>query len=122
MLWCWCCGARSANPGDIAAGYCGRCHWWVGDPELGAAHLDEPCPARLPVMRRRVPLRARAAVFAIAAVPAQLLALTVEHPSARFGALVGLLLGMAGAYTIDSASSPGAGAGTATGTAARPPR
>lgn len=29
------CGATSYHPGDLAAGYCGRCHWWTSDPTLG---------------------------------------------------------------------------------------
>jgi hypothetical protein len=43
---CPCCGATSPNPNDIREGYCGRCHWWTGDPVLGPAHLSEPCEAR----------------------------------------------------------------------------
>jgi hypothetical protein len=30
------CGATSHNPNDIAEGYCGRCHWWTSDAQLGA--------------------------------------------------------------------------------------
>lgn len=29
------CGATSHNPHDRAYGYCGRCHWWTGDAQLG---------------------------------------------------------------------------------------
>lgn len=28
------CGIISSNPNDLADGYCGRCHWWTGDPKL----------------------------------------------------------------------------------------
>jgi hypothetical protein len=45
---CPCCGAVSRHPKDVEQKYCGRCHWWTGDPELGPAHLDEPCPHRTP--------------------------------------------------------------------------
>jgi hypothetical protein len=31
------CGARSYNPHDIEHGYCGECHWWTGDVQLGSA-------------------------------------------------------------------------------------
>lgn len=43
---CPCCGAVSPHPADAANGYCARCHWWTGDPELGPAHLAGPCPSR----------------------------------------------------------------------------
>lgn len=43
---CPCCGATSAHPADIAHGYCGRCHAFTGDPELGPAHLANFCPER----------------------------------------------------------------------------
>ena len=29
------CGAKSYHPEDIRQGYCGRCHWWTSDPQLG---------------------------------------------------------------------------------------
>jgi hypothetical protein len=45
---CPCCGAVSHNPNDIEQHYCGRCHWWTGDPALGPPHLAEPCEARNP--------------------------------------------------------------------------
>lgn len=35
------CGASSPNPNDIREGYCGRCHWWTGDPVLLAAWREE---------------------------------------------------------------------------------
>jgi len=37
------CSAVSHNPNDIAERYCGRCHWWTGDPELAAAN-----PSKIP--------------------------------------------------------------------------
>ena len=43
---CPCCGAVSRNPNDLEQGYCGRCHWWTGDPALGPPHLEEPCEWR----------------------------------------------------------------------------
>jgi hypothetical protein len=43
---CPCCGAVSYNLNDIANGYCGRCHWYTGDPEIGPPHLAGPCPER----------------------------------------------------------------------------
>ena len=43
---CPCCGAPSCHPEDIAHGYCGRCHAFTGDPELGPRHLAEACPER----------------------------------------------------------------------------
>ena len=36
----------SRHPDDAAHGYCARCHWWAGDPQLGPAHLAAPCPER----------------------------------------------------------------------------
>lgn len=49
---CPACSATSYNENDIAAGYCGRCHWYTGDPmlawqrpELFTAHGATP-PAR----------------------------------------------------------------------------
>lgn len=46
---CPACGATSYNENDIAAGYCGRCHWYTGDPmlawqrpDLFTAHGAEP--------------------------------------------------------------------------------
>jgi hypothetical protein len=43
---CPCCGVQSSHPADVRHGYCFRCHWWTGDPELGPPHLDGPCPER----------------------------------------------------------------------------
>jgi histidine triad (HIT) family protein len=43
---CPCCGATSYHPKDIEFRYCGRCHWWTGDPNLGPGHLAEDCPNR----------------------------------------------------------------------------
>jgi hypothetical protein len=43
---CPCCGAVSHHPVDVAQGYCGWCHAWTGDPELGPLHLAGPCPHR----------------------------------------------------------------------------
>jgi hypothetical protein len=43
---CPCCGATSSHPEDIAHRYCSRCHAFTGDPELGPAHLAEPCAER----------------------------------------------------------------------------
>lgn len=43
---CPCCGAVSREPNDVAQRYCGRCHWWTGDPNLGPGHLAEHCPHR----------------------------------------------------------------------------
>jgi plasmid maintenance system antidote protein VapI len=43
---CPCCGATSSHPEDIAHGFCARCHWWTGDPQLGPPHLAEACPER----------------------------------------------------------------------------
>lgn len=35
------CGRVSHNPHDLAAGYCGACHDWTGNPDPGsAAELD----------------------------------------------------------------------------------
>lgn len=28
------CRAVSYNPNDVAESYCGRCHWWTGNPVL----------------------------------------------------------------------------------------
>lgn len=46
---CPACGAKSYNQNDIDAAYCGRCHWYTGDPELAwqrtklfTAHGVEP--------------------------------------------------------------------------------
>ncbi|MEV5451306.1 hypothetical protein [Streptomyces sp. NPDC052535] len=35
------CGAQSWHPKDVEEGYCGRCHWWTGDPRLYAAWKAE---------------------------------------------------------------------------------
>jgi hypothetical protein len=43
---CPCCGAVSYHPADLEQHYCSRCHWWTGDPGLGAPHLAEPCAER----------------------------------------------------------------------------
>jgi hypothetical protein len=43
---CPCCNAVSHAPQNIVQGYCGRCHWWTGDPLLGPSHLESPCVAR----------------------------------------------------------------------------
>lgn len=54
------CGAESWNPNDAKYGYCGRCHWWTGDPILGkleppdAPTIEEPLIRRL---RRRLSTR-----------------------------------------------------------------
>ena len=45
---CPCCAAVSHHPTDLEQGYCGRCHWWTGDPLLGPAHLAEPCAQHNP--------------------------------------------------------------------------
>lgn len=29
------CSTTSHHPDDERHGYCGRCHWWTGDPTLG---------------------------------------------------------------------------------------
>lgn len=34
------CERTSWNPNDIAAGYCGACHWWTSDKHLGS--IDPP--------------------------------------------------------------------------------
>ncbi|MFB7649431.1 hypothetical protein ACFC0S_15760 [Streptomyces sp. NPDC056084] len=31
------CAMESWHPKDVEEGYCGRCHWWTGDPILYAA-------------------------------------------------------------------------------------
>ena len=46
VFTCPCCGATSPHPKDIEFRYCGRCHWWTGDPNLGPGHLAEDCPHR----------------------------------------------------------------------------
>jgi hypothetical protein len=43
---CPCCGKPTSHPDDIADRYCGQCHWWTGDLELGPGHLSAPCPHR----------------------------------------------------------------------------
>jgi ribosomal protein S27AE len=42
---CPCCGTVARLADDIENGYCGRCHWQTGDPELGPLHLA--CPHRI---------------------------------------------------------------------------
>lgn len=44
---CPCCGAVSHHPTDLEQGYCGRCHWWTGDPHLGRDHLAGLCEMRV---------------------------------------------------------------------------
>jgi plasmid maintenance system antidote protein VapI len=46
VFTCPCCGATSGHPKDVEFKYCGRCHWWTGDPEAGPPHLAEACPER----------------------------------------------------------------------------
>lgn len=48
---CPACGMTSYHRDDIAQQYCGRCHWWTGDPllawqrpELFTAHGVAPTP------------------------------------------------------------------------------
>lgn len=36
------CARSSPNPHDISNGYCGRCHWWTGVPELYEVWRGEP--------------------------------------------------------------------------------
>lgn len=43
---CPCCQAVTRNPHDIAAGYCGRCHWWTGEPGLASFHFALSCEHR----------------------------------------------------------------------------
>jgi plasmid maintenance system antidote protein VapI len=43
---CPCCGAVSREPNDVFQRYCGRCHDWTGDPQLGPPHLARHCPHR----------------------------------------------------------------------------
>jgi hypothetical protein len=43
---CPCCGKETSHPTDIDQRYCGLCHWWTGDPDLGPPHLAAPCPER----------------------------------------------------------------------------
>ena len=40
MITCPRCGATSHHPEDERQGYCGRCHWWTSDPQLG--QLEPP--------------------------------------------------------------------------------
>lgn len=49
---CPCCGMVSHNPNDIEFNYCGKCHWWTGDPVLGPPHLEVPCEARTAMLTR----------------------------------------------------------------------
>lgn len=44
------------HPDDVAHGYCGRCHWYTGDPELGPPHLAGECAAR-PALAAEAELR-----------------------------------------------------------------
>lgn len=46
VFTCPCCGAASAHPEDVKLGYCAKCHWWTGDPQLGPPHLADACPER----------------------------------------------------------------------------
>lgn len=34
------CWSTSHKPHDLREGYCGNCHWWTGDPDLGPVDLD----------------------------------------------------------------------------------
>jgi hypothetical protein len=36
VIRCPRCGTPSHHPEDERQGYCGRCHWWTSDPQLGA--------------------------------------------------------------------------------------
>lgn len=36
------CSATSHHPEDVAQRYCGRCHWWTGDPDLAPHRPDAP--------------------------------------------------------------------------------
>jgi hypothetical protein len=44
---CPCCGAVSHNKTDVEQGYCARCWWWTGDPQLGRDHLAGLCEMRV---------------------------------------------------------------------------
>lgn len=51
------CGSISYNLNDIAQGYCGQCHWWTSDPQLGQIEPPErpprqPDPDRSSIFRR----------------------------------------------------------------------
>jgi hypothetical protein len=37
MFTCPRCAKVSWHPEDEAQGYCNRCRWWTGDPQLGAS-------------------------------------------------------------------------------------
>ncbi|MFJ9239736.1 hypothetical protein ACIRJ3_32715 [Streptomyces anulatus] len=39
------CSAESWHPEDVAQGYCGRCHFWTGDPTMYAAWKAERASA-----------------------------------------------------------------------------
>lgn len=39
------CGAKSYHPEDVRQGYCGRCHWWTSDPQLG--QIEPPSDSEL---------------------------------------------------------------------------
>lgn len=61
---CPACSATSYNENDITAGYCGRCHWYTGDPllawqrpELFTAHGATPPARPAAVSRYRVDQR-----------------------------------------------------------------
>lgn len=52
---CPVCGAVSHHPQDGAEGYCGACHWWTGDPILGALAPDaDPPDDETHAMGRRI--------------------------------------------------------------------
>jgi hypothetical protein len=40
------CGKTSHHPQDIEQGYCGNCHWWTSDPELGPPTRNERLAAK----------------------------------------------------------------------------
>ncbi len=74
------CGRRSFLPSDIAAGYCGACHWWTGDSLLGSpeviaqAELDGPLHPEMLAGRRLASagLSLRESIDAVSRVMAQL--------------------------------------------------
>lgn len=39
MITCPRCKKVSHHPEDEAQGYCGFCHWWTSDPQLGAPEV-----------------------------------------------------------------------------------
>lgn len=79
------CSRTSYNPNDIAQGYCGYCHWWTSDAQLGDVDLS-PRVAR--AFRLTAMARHSVQVGLILVMGGILLAITFEEWSVALATFV----------------------------------